>query len=399
MKTALIFFRDCNKIFNADYYSQVSACFENAGVDISNMEILSETDDLCFNRRLTEFKDTVDNLIVFDSDDLKFDVKAIISEVMDAPMVENDSARKFLDAVINAEDKNYSDAYALMPIDATVVPNIRGAEQGFILDEKDFTLSLLPMAIEQLKPMCEKYVLPYLEKKTGGRKRRFVLKYFGDRKALEDTFNRAKLQFDGKFAGSITELNGDFTIDMCFLGDDYSNDVIRTLVSELKDNIYAEFNTTLGERLFDLLKLKGLKLSTAESFTGGRVISSVISNAGASEFVNEGVVSYSNQSKEIRLGVKKEDLIKEGAVSSIVAYQMCAGLIKGGQCDVAIATTGIAGPKSDDTEKPVGLCYIAVGMKDGVHTYKHQLKGNREEITETAKNTALFHAIKILKKI
>ncbi len=399
MKTALIFFRDSNKIFNAEYYSIISACFENTGVDISGMEILSATDDLCFKRRLTEFKDTVDNLIIFDSEDLTFDIKEIISEVMDTPMVENDSARQFLEAVMKEEGKIYSDSYACMPIEATVVPNIRGAMQGFILDEKDFTLALLPMAVKQAKPMCEKYVLPYIEKKTGQKKKRFVLKYFGDRTALEDTFNRAKTQFEGKFVGSITENNGDFTIDMTFLGDGYSNDVIRYIVGELKDNIYADFDTTLGERLFDLLKLRNLKISTAESFTGGRVISSIITNAGASEFVHEGVVSYSNESKEDRLGVKKADLIKEGAVSSIVAYQMCAGLLKGGNCDVAIATTGIAGPKSDNSEKPVGLCFIAVGMKDGVHTYKHQLTGNREEITETAKNTALFLAIKILKNL
>ncbi len=399
MKTALIFFRDSNKIFNSEYYALISACFENAGVDISQMEILSCSDDLLFKRRLVEYKDTADNLIIFDSEDLTFDLKEMVAEVMETPMVENDSARQFLDAVMTEQGKTYSERYAQMPIDATIVPNLRGAEQGFILDEKNFTLAVLPMAENQVKPMCEKYVLPYIEKKSGQRKKRFVLKYFGDKNALEDTFEIAKSKFEGKFVGSITELNGDFTIDMTFTEVGYSNDVIRFIVGELKDNIYAEFDTTLGERLFDILKLRGLKLSTAESFTGGRVISSVIANAGASEFVNEGVVSYSNQSKQLRLNVKREDMIREGAVSSIVAYQMCAGLIVGGDCDVAIATTGIAGPKSDNSAKPVGLCYIAVGMKDGVHTYKYQLKGSREEITETAKNTALFLAIKILKKI
>ena len=76
---------------------------------------------------------------------------------------------------------------------------------------------------------------------------------------------------------------------------------------------------------------------------------------------------------------------------------MAAGLLMGGKTDIAIATTGIAGPKSDDTNKPVGLCYIAVGTKNGVHTYRYVFPGNREEITETAKNTALFLAIKLLK--
>ena len=97
--------------------------------------------------------------------------------------------------------------------------------------------------------------------------------------------------------------------------------------------------------------------------------------------------------------MREKDLSSEGAVSSVVAYQMAAGLLKDGDCDIAISTTGIAGPKSDDTDKPVGLCYIAVGMKNGVHTYRYRLSGTREQITETAKNTALFLAIKKLKNI
>lgn len=176
-------------------------------------------------------------------------------------------------------------------------------------------------------------------------------------------------------------------------------DAVRFIVGELKENIYAETDTSLGERLFDVLKLKKLKIAVAESFTGGRVVAEIIKNPGASEFVTEGAVTYSNESKIKRLGVNSSDLIKHGAVSSVVAYQMAAGLLRGGNCDVAISTTGIAGPKSDDTKKPVGLCYIGVGMKDGVHTYKLNLSGSREEITETAKNTALFLTIKTLKNV
>ena len=97
--------------------------------------------------------------------------------------------------------------------------------------------------------------------------------------------------------------------------------------------------------------------------------------------------------------MEEKAIFTQGAVSSTVAYQMAAGLLKSGRCDVAIATTGIAGPNSDGTDKPVGLGYIAVGMKDGVHTYRYNFSGSREEIMETAKNTALFLAIKKLKNV
>jgi nicotinamide-nucleotide amidase len=158
-------------------------------------------------------------------------------------------------------------------------------------------------------------------------------------------------------------------------------------------------DVSLSERLFDLLKLKKIKIATAESFTAGRVVASIISNSGASEFVHEGVVCYSNDSKAIRMNIEKSDLMKEGAVSSMTAYRMAAGLLKQGKVDLAISTTGVAGPFGDGSQAPVGLCYIGIGMMDGVHTYKLNLTGSREEITEKAKNTALFLAIKKLKSL
>ena len=400
MKTALIFFRNTGRTFDSEYYGKITACFENGGIEVQTVEILSEEDDLGFKRKLEQFKDTVDNLVVFDGANLSFDLKETIAEVTETNLVENENAKRFLDAVATADGENYSDGYAMIPLEATVIPNIRGAYQGFILDLSDFTLAVLPSKVEEAKPMCDKYVVPYLEKKSGMKVKRLVLKYFGNRTSLNDALVEALGLFGENFIYSVNENNGDFTIDLNFGdGGASSSDTIRYVVGKLKENIYAEFETTLGERLYDVLRLKKLKLSVAESFTGGRVVSAIIANPGASEFVNEGIVSYSNASKIERLGVVPLDLEKHGAVSSVVAYQMAAGLIKKGGCDVAIATTGIAGPKSDNTEKPVGLCYIAVGTKDGVYTYKYNFSGTREEITETAKNTALFLAIKKLKNI
>ncbi len=401
MKTALIFFKSVERDFDGEYYGKVFSAFKNGGIDISTVEVLSRTDDHAFRLRFDEFKDTVDNLIIVGAENLSFDAKEIIAEKLETVLAENENARIFLDAVSKNDGTTYSDEYALMPIEATVIPNIKGAFQGFIVDASEFTVVCLPKEYAQIKPMCDKYVLPYLENKFGIISKRLILKYFGDISALDDVLSQAEVIYEG-LKCNVYQKHGDVTIDLLFDdGADESSraEVIRYIVGNLKDDIYAEFETTLGERLFDVLKLKNLKISIAESFTGGRVVSEIIKNSGASAFVNEGVVTYSNKSKIKRLGVKEDDLEKHGAVSSVVAYQMAAGLLRSGDCDVAIATTGIAGPKSDDTEKPVGLCYIAVGMKDGVHTYKLNLSGSREEITETAKNTALFLAIKKLKSI
>ncbi len=401
MKTALIFFRRPQDNFDAEYYGNIEKILRNGGVFCDTIVTLSETDDIGFKRNLTVFKDTVDNLIIVGGEKPKFNLKELVAEITEAVLVENDSARKFLDAVKNLGIGECLDEYAVMPLEATVIPNILGPYQGFITNADNFSLIVLPSGYLQLKPMCEKYVLPYIESKYGINGKRLTLKYFGDKNLLLDTLVLAKKTLNDSLTINVSEKAGDFTVDLLFKDGEEQEvrEVIRQIVGKLKDNIYAEFDTTLGERVFDLLKLKNLKVSIAESFTGGRVASAIISNSGASAYVQEGIVSYSNESKFKRLDVVRDDLKRDGAVSSVVAYQMAAGLLRTGDCDIAISTTGIAGPKSDDTNKPVGLCYIGVGMKDGVHTCRYNLIGTREEITETAKNTALFLMIKKLKNI
>lgn len=401
MKSALIFFRNLKSDFDGDYLKNVVSAFVSGGLDFDTVELLSDTDDLGFKRRLTEFKDMFENVLIIGGDAVKFNLKQIIAQTFETVLVENETARTFLDAVIKANAIDYPDEFSVMPIEANVIPNVYGGFQGFILDATDITLSVLPQDFKEIKTMCDKYVLPYLESKLGVKKTRLTLKYFGDKEKIEKTLISLENQVSEPFFWSVFEKNGDNTVDLLF---DYETDesvkkeVIRKLVSVHKDDIYAESDENLSQRLFDLLELRGVKLSTAESFTAGRVASEIIKHSGASKYVNEGVVCYSNESKINRLKVKKEDLIREGAVSAVVAYQMAVGLLKDG-ADIAVSTTGIAGPKSDDTLKPVGLCYIAVGMKDGVHTYRFKFNGTREQITERAKNTALFLAIKKLKTL
>lgn len=171
----------------------------------------------------------------------------------------------------------------------------------------------------------------------------------------------------------------------------------RALIGGLNDYIYALEDISLPERLFQLLQLRRMKISVAESFTGGGVAKKLVSVPGVSEVYFEGLNTYANESKMKRLGVEELILKQYGAVSEQTAYQMAEGLLKTGDCDIAVSTTGIAGPKSDNTAKPVGLLYIGVGTKDSISVFKYELKGSRENITETAINLALFHTFKKVK--
>ncbi len=401
MKTVLILFKRADERVCPEYLKSVTDEFYNGGISVGALDLLSTDDDIAFRRLLEDYKDTADNVIVC-GDNVPFDIKGIIASVIDTALDVNENAKRFLDAVKKNNEIDYSDDYAVMPVDATLIPNLKGATQGFMLEDKEFSLVFLPSAVDELKPMCAQYVVPYFDTKYGRQPYRLCLKYFGDVNALPPVLDEAKRIAENKLNWSLNTKNGDTTVTLHFTADtdkSVSASAVRHIVAVLKDGIYAEFDTTLSERLYDILKLKNKKISVAESFTGGRIASDIVKNPGVSAYFDEGIVTYSNDSKRNRLSVKREDLQRFGAVSSQVAYQMALGLLIQNSCDVAVATTGIAGPKSDDTLKPVGLCFIAVGTKAGVHVYKYNLKGDREEITETAKNTALFLAIKNLKNI
>ena len=124
------------------------------------------------------------------------------------------------------------------------------------------------------------------------------------------------------------------------------------------------------------------------------IASRLVDVPGVSSVLKEGVVTYSNEAKINRLGVKKETLEKYGAVSEETAKEMVLGL----DSDIAIATTGIAGPDGGTQEKPVGLVYIGIRVKDKVYVERKIFNGSRNKVRERAVLQSLFSLIKILKK-
>ena len=117
------------------------------------------------------------------------------------------------------------------------------------------------------------------------------------------------------------------------------------------------------KKLTKLLTERELVISTAESCTGGLVSSMLTDVSGSSAFVKMNFVTYSNEAKQEILGVQAETLEEFGAVSEECASEMAKGLMQKTGCDVALCTTGIAGPTGGTDEKPVGLCYIACRFK------------------------------------
>ena len=169
------------------------------------------------------------------------------------------------------------------------------------------------------------------------------------------------------------------------------------LLYMLGDNVYAEDDASLEEILVEFLLENNLKISTAESCTGGMVASKIINVSGASEVFYEGMVTYSNEAKIERLDVNEEILDKYGAVSKEVAEEMAYGIVSE-NANVGIATTGIAGPGGGSENKPVGLVYISVIYQADPVVNRFIFEGTRNEIRESASNMALFCAYSYLRE-
>ena len=134
-----------------------------------------------------------------------------------------------------------------------------------------------------------------------------------------------------------------------------------------------------------LLNTKGLSLAVAESCTGGLIGDMLTNVPGISENFLEGTVTYSNEAKNKRLGVRPETNTRYGAVSQETAREMAVGIMNSSGADIGLAVTGIAGPGGGTVEKPVGLVFIAVAMNDEVDVKQFQFSGDRKRKNSTAK--------------
>ena len=169
-------------------------------------------------------------------------------------------------------------------------------------------------------------------------------------------------------------------------------DIIQLL---RKNNLNQD---TLQEDVVAKLRELGFKVATAESCNGGLLSERITRVSGASEVFDCGICSYSNAIKSKVLGVSEETLTILGAVSAETAIQMAEGVKRVSGADIAVSTTGIAGPTGGTAEKPVGLVFVGVCTKDKAYAVKLMLGGvnavnSRTYIRKLATDAALFSVL------
>ena len=156
------------------------------------------------------------------------------------------------------------------------------------------------------------------------------------------------------------------------------------------NSIFDEALCQRASRLLDRAKALGVMIATAESCTGGLVAALLTDIAGSSAVVDRGFVTYSNEAKYDMLGVPKDLIDANGAVSEPVARAMAAGAVANSRAQLSVAITGIAGPGGGSAEKPVGLVHFAT-CRDGVVAHAERRFGDlgRAGIRQAAVVTAL----------
>ena len=173
-----------------------------------------------------------------------------------------------------------------------------------------------------------------------------------------------------------------------------AKDLIKPVSKEIKRRfgkyIYStKEKITLEMSVVNLLEKNELTISTAESCTGGLLAGRLINVPGVSDVYKEGFITYTNKAKRKPLGVNKSTLKKYGAVSEQTAKEMAVGAALAADTDISISVTGIAGPDGGTNEKPVGLVYVGVCIKDIVHVEEFRFSGDRANVREQTVISAL----------
>ena len=154
----------------------------------------------------------------------------------------------------------------------------------------------------------------------------------------------------------------------------------------------------LSQKVVKLLRFKKIKISLAESCTGGLLASNITSISGASKIFTLGLVTYSNQSKIKILKVPKKIIIKHGAVSYETCLSMVQNLSKISRSNISLSITGIAGPKGGTKNKPVGLVYIGIKKDTKILIKKYLFKSkNRFVIQKASAKNALNLILNFIK--
>lgn len=284
---------------------------------------------------------------------------------------------------------------AYFPEGAKIIPNENGTAPACILEFDEKVLVILPGPPREVIPLMEKYIIPYLEKRTG---KVFIsdiinISGIGEGHMEEKIMDIIEAQENPTVAPYAKEHGLTLRVTASANTEQEARLLLEPVVKKICDrlgmDVYAIGDTTLEAVVASLLIEQNLSISVAESCSGGLLAGRLINYPGISKVFKEGFITYSNESKINTLGVDSKILSKYGAVSEEVAKQMAKGAADRAKSDVALSITGIAGPDGGTDKKPVGLVYIGLYLLGEVKVMKMDSWGSRDNVRRRAVSQAL----------
>ena len=376
----------------------------NLGIDVYHQCVIGDNEE----RILKAFKEAFDRCDIIittgglgpTQDDL---TKELGAKYFNKKMILHEPSLEWIKKYLDIKDNEVLEAnknQAYFPEGAIILPNENGTAPGAIISENNKTLIILPGPPKEMKAMFTNHVYKYLSQLTKEIIKSKTLRIFGIGESLmakkindiiENSMNPTVAPYAKEYEVTLRITSKEKSEEKCDALIKSKCDEIKNIIGEY---IYGEGETSLETVVSELLCKKNLSISTAESCTGGMIAATLISYPGISEVFKEGVVTYSNESKIRRLGVKEETLKKFGAVSEEIAREMVEGVAKNLNTDIAISTTGIAGPGGGTEEKPIGLVYVGIYIKGKTIVEKLNLTGDRESI----RKKATLNSLNLLRK-
>jgi len=288
---------------------------------------------------------------------------------------------------------------AMVPRGAVVLPNPNGTAPGLWIDTGQKGVALLPGPPREMKPMMEHIAAVHLRSRAEGKRlSRRVLKIAGRSESrveelTQPIYSRWR-EREPAIETTILATPGQIELHLTSHGSDEAamTAALETAAAEiarvLPHDVFSHDGRSLEEVVGGLLRDRRWRIAVAESCTGGLATSRLTDIPGSSDYVERGIVAYSNAAKTELLGVPESLIAAHGAVSEAVAEAMARGMRERGNVDVGVGITGIAGPTGGSEAKPVGTVCIAVTTgASTVRTFR--FPGNREMVKAFAAFTAL----------
>lgn len=291
---------------------------------------------------------------------------------------------------------------AMLPEGCTVLSNDWGTAPGCAFFADGVHVIMLPGPPSECRPMFRYRAVPYLQSLSEGVIASHTLKLFGIGESsmeaqLRDQMNAMS---NPTLAPYAKEGECELRVTAKAPTDEEAQALLQPTVTQLKalfgSKIYGVDVSSLEEVVEQLLKGQGLTLGVAESCTGGLMAKRLTDVRGSSQVFRGGVVSYTNEVKARVLGVPQELLDQFGAVSAPVAQAMAEGARKLLQCDIALSSTGVAGPDRDDRGNEVGTMFVAIATPKGSYVRALNL-GNRPVRARLRTQTA-HHAFDLARR-